>query len=278
MNVILPKQYRVSKTDIIIYTLAIIVCVVALTVIITMQFLGEGIFHKNQIQIATQEEMLKLKTEFDNMFSNQFEGEEEGFSKKDSNKSVVFTNYENTNNVEGDYTLNVHIPEINSEDENLLKLNKEIAETYKEQTSNILATTGKQMIYSVQYISHIENKILTLIIRSNIKQGNQAQKTVLQTYNYDLENKKMINLEEMLTKLNYEKNDVQEKIKEEIVKEEKNSKNLQELGYAIYVRDSQSDIYNIENTEQFFIHKGKLYIIYCYGNYDLTSEMDFIIL
>lgn len=278
MNVILPKQYRVSKTDIIIYTLAIIVCVVALTVIITMQFLGEGIFHKNQIQIATQEEMLKLKTEFDNMFSNQFEGEEEGFSKKDTNKSVVFTNYENTNNVEGDYTLNVHIPEINSEDENLLKLNKEIAETYKEQTSNILATTGKQMIYSVQYISHIENKILTLIIRSNIKQGNQAQKTVLQTYNYDLENKKMINLEEMLTKLNYEKNDVQEKIKEEIVKEEKNSKNLQELGYAIYVRDSQSDIYNIENTEQFFIHKGKLYIIYCYGNYDLTSEMDFIIL
>lgn len=278
MNVILPKQYRVSKTDIIIYTVAIVVCVVALTVIITMQFLGEGIFHKNQIQIATEEEMLKLKTEFDNMFSNQFEGEEEGFKKKDNSKAVVFTNYENTNNVEGDYTLNVHIPEINSEDENLLKLNKEISETYKEQTSKILTAKGKQMIYSVQYISHIENKILTLIIRSNIKQGNQAQKTVLQTYNYDLEKKKMINLEEMLTKLNYQKNDVQEKINEEIVKEEKNSKNLQELGYAIYVRDSESDIYNIENTKQFFIHNGKLYIIYCYGNYDLTSEMDFIVL
>ena len=278
MNVILPKQYRVSKTDIIIYTVAIVICVVALTVIITMQFLGEGIFHTNKLQIATEEELLRLRTEFDNMFLNQFIGEGENISKKDNSKNLVFTNYENTDNIEGDYTLNVHIPEFNIQDENLNKLNEEIAKTYKTQVSNILATKGNQTIYSVEYVSYVENQVLSLIIRSNIKQGNQAQQSIIQTYNYDLEKKKQIDLEGMLEKLNYDKNEVQQKIKEEMIKEEKNSKNLQELGYSIYVRDSQSDIYKIENSKQFFMRNGKLHIIYSYGNNSLTSEMDFVIL
>ncbi len=278
MNVILPKQYRVSKTDIIIYTVAIVICVVALTVIITMQFLGEGIFHTNKLQIATEEELLRLRTEFDNMFLNQFIGEGENISKKDNSKNLVFTNYENTDNIEGDYTLNVHIPEFNIQDENLNKLNEEITTTYKTQVSNILTTKGNQTIYSVEYVSYVENQVLSLIIRSNIKQGNQAQQSIIQTYNYDLEKRKQIDLEGMLEKLNYDKNEVQQKIKEEIIKEEKNSKNLQELGYSIYVRDSQSDIYKIENSKQFFMRNGKLHIIYSYGNNSLTSEMDFVIL
>ncbi len=278
MNVVLPKQYRVSKADIVIYTVAIVICVVALTVIITMQFLGEGIFHTNKIQIATEEELLRLRTEFDNMFLNQFIGEGENISKKDASKNFVFTSYENTDNVEGNYILNVHIPEFNIQDENLNKLNEEINETYKRQVSDILSTKGNQTMYSVEYASYIENQVLFLVIRSNIKQGNQAQKCVIQTYQYDLENKKQINLEEMLEKLEYDKNDVQNKIREEIKREENNSKSLQELGYPIYIRDSQSDIYKIENSKQFFVRNGKLHIIYSYGNESLTSEMDFVIL
>ena len=278
MNVVLPKQYRVSKKDIIIYTIAIIICVVALTVIITLQFLGEGVFHTNKFQIATEEELIRLRTEFDNMFLNQFTGEVQGISKKDDSKNFVFTTYENTNNVEGDYTLNVHIPEFNIQDENLSKLNQEIAMTYKQQTSNILTTKGNQTIYSVEYISYVENQVLFLIIRSNLKQGSQAQQCVIRTYQYDLEQKKQINLEEMLEKLGYDKNEVQNKIREEIKREETNSKSLQELGYSIYVRDSKSDIYKIENSKEFFIRNGKLHIIYSYGNNSSTSEMDFVIL
>ena len=40
MNVIMPKEYKVSKRDIIIYTGCIVVCVVALTVIMTIQIVG----------------------------------------------------------------------------------------------------------------------------------------------------------------------------------------------------------------------------------------------
>ena len=46
MNVQLPKEYKVRKRDIVIYTICIIICVVALTIVVTMQVLGEGITNK----------------------------------------------------------------------------------------------------------------------------------------------------------------------------------------------------------------------------------------
>ena len=75
MNVQLPKEYKVRKRDIVIYTICIIICVVALTIVVTMQVLGEGItnkvFHTNKLQIASEEEQLKLRTDFENMFTNK---------------------------------------------------------------------------------------------------------------------------------------------------------------------------------------------------------------
>ena len=278
MNVLLPKQYRVSKIDIIIYTVVIIICVVAITLIITNQFLGDGIFHANKVQIATEEEMLKLRTEFDNMFENKFIGEVEGISKKDKEKDYVFTQYENKESMEGMYTFDVNIPEFNIQDENLDKINLEISQKYKQRVAELLNDSKTKTLYTLQYISYVENDILFLIIRSNLKEGTHAQQTSIDTFQYDLKARKEINLEELLEDLQYDKEQVQEKNNQEIVKQEENSKNLQELGYGIYVRDSKSDIYKIENSNQFFIKNGKLYIVYSYGNDFLTSEMDFVIL
>ncbi len=278
MNVILPKQYHVSKKDIIIYTIVIVVCVVALTLIITMQFLGEGIFSKKKIHTATEEEQSMLRTQFDNMFVNQFIGEIQNVSKKQEDKNIVFTNYQNQDSIGKNYTLDVNIPEINIENEVINEINDKISKKYKQQVGQIMNTNGNQTIYSVEYVSYVENNILFLIIRSNLKKGNSAQQTSIDTYNYDLESKKQINLEEMIEKLQYNQTEVQNKIIEEIKREEENAKNLQELGYSIYIRDSQSDMYKIQNSEQFFIRNGRLYIVYSYGNESLTSEIDFIIL
>ena len=86
MNVELPKEYKVRKRDIIIYTICIIVCVVALTVAVTVQVLGEdvanNVFHTNKLQIASEEEQVKLRSDFENMFDNQFSGQIEGMQKK----------------------------------------------------------------------------------------------------------------------------------------------------------------------------------------------------
>ena len=47
---------------------------------------------------------------------------------------------------------------------------------------------------------------------------------------------------------------------------------------TLYERDLSSDIYKVENTQNFFLTQdGNIYIVYAYGNNDYTNEMDIII-
>lgn len=282
MNVQLPKEYKVRKRDIVIYTICIIICVVALTIVVTMQVLGEGItnkvFHTNKLQIASEEEQLKLRTDFENMFTNKIEGKIENVEKKDESKDIIFTVYENEDNISGNYTLNVHIPNFNIKDENIEELNNKISTEYKQKVNQILNNKGNPIIYSVEYSAYIENEIIFLIIRSNLKESNNAQKQMVYTYNYDLKNKKEITLENIIEKLKHNKNDVQKAIQNYIEEQEKNSKSLKNLGYGIYVRNSKDEMYKIENTKNFFVKNNKIYIIYPYGNTSATSEMDIVII
>ena len=282
MNVQLPKEYKVRKRDIVIYTICIIICVVALTIVVTMQVLGEGItnkvFHTNKLQIASEEEQLKLRTDFENMFTNKIEGKIENVEKKDESKDIIFTVYENEDNISENYTLNVHIPNFNIKDENIEELNNKISTEYKQKVNQILNNKGNQIKYSVEYSAYIENEIIFLIIRSNLKESNNAQKQMVYTYNYDLKNKKEITLENIIEKLKYNKNDVQKAIQNYIEEQEKNSKSLKNLGYGIYVRNSKDEMYKIENTKNFFVKNNKIYIIYPYGNTSATSEMDIVII
>ena len=247
-----------------------------------MQVLGEGItnkvFHTNKLQIASEEEQLKLRTDFENMFTNKIEGKIENVEKKDESKDIIFTVYENEDNISENYTLNVHIPNFNIKDENIEELNNKISTEYKQKVNQILNNKGNQIIYSVEYSAYIENEIIFLIIRSNLKESNNAQKQMVYTYNYDLKNKKEITLENIIEKLKYNKNDVQKAIQNYIEEQEKNSKSLKNLGYGIYVRNSKDEMYKIENTKNFFVKNNKIYIIYPYGNTSATSEMDIVII
>lgn len=282
MNVQLPKEYKVRKRDIVIYTICIIICVVALTVAVTVQVLGENVtnkvFHANKLQIASEEEQVKLRTDFENMFTNEFTGQIENAEKKDESKNFVYTTYENQDTIQGNYTLDVHIPNFNIKDETLEQINNKITTEYKQKVNQILNNNGSQIIYSVEYNSYVENDILFLIIRSNLKESNNAQKQMIYTYNYDLKNKKVIDINDVIEKLKYNKNDVEKAIQNYIEIQENNSKSLKNLGYGIYVRNSKDNMYKIENTKQFFIKNGKLYIIYPYGNTTATTEMDIVII
>lgn len=282
MNVQLPKEYKVRKRDIVIYTICIIICVVALTVAVTVQVLGENVtnkvFHANKLQIASEEEQVKLRTDFENMFTNEFTGQIENAEKKDESKNFIYTTYDNQDTVQGNYTLDVHIPNFNIKDETLEQINNKITTEYKQKVNQILNNNGSQIIYSVEYNSYVENDILFLIIRSNLKESNNAQKQMIYTYNYDLKNKKVIDINDVIEKLKYNKNDVEKAIQNYIEIQENNSKSLKNLGYGIYVRNSKDNMYKIENTKQFFIKNGKLYIIYPYGNTTATTEMDIVII
>ena len=116
------------------------------------------------------------------------------------------------------------------------------------------------------------------MIRSNIKEGSSAQRIIIQTYNYDLRNNKEISLEEVLRIKNIDREETQTQIKNEIETEQKKVEDLKKLGYKIYSRNVSSDMYNIENSKEFYLTNDALYVMYPYGNDTFTTEMDMIII
>ena len=56
-------------------------------------------------------------------------------------------------------------------------------------------------------------------------------------------------------------------------------KNMSQLGYSVYPRNSSDEIYDIDNITEFFIGEDNaLYVIFAYGNQNNTSEMDIVVL
>ena len=285
MNVTLPKKEKTDIKAVIIYTISIISCVIAAIVVAISQYLGTDELERilsvggsNMTQEDIDEQI--LISGFDNIFNNQLEqyNLDIDINKKDEEKEIIYTGYENQESKENDYDLDLHIPYINIDDEKIENMNNDIKETFENKAENVLQSEKQNVIYTVQYEATIENDILSLIIKSNLKQSTSAQRLIIRTYNYDLKNKKEITLQELINKNGLNENDVQNKIKQEIENEQKKVEDLKSLGYEIFERDLESEIYNIENSDEFFIKDGKIYIIYPYGNNDLTSEMDLVII
>ena len=116
------------------------------------------------------------------------------------------------------------------------------------------------------------------MIRSNLKEGSSAQRVIIETFNYDLRNNKEISLQEVLKIENLNKYEIQEKVKNEIRIAQKKVEDLKKLGYNIYNRDVENDLYKIEHSKEFYLTQNTLYIIYAYGNETFTSEMDLIVI
>ncbi len=284
MNVTLPEEEKISKKRVIIYAVAIAICVIALIIAVCVQILGNDITNKifgvSQIKSKTEEEEQTLKTNFDNLFLNSLEitGDiNADIKKQDESKDYVVTTYEKKETVSGKYEMSVFIPYINIDNDTINQYNNEIKEIFQDKAESILETEGQNVLYTVDYQGYIENNILTVIIKSSLKQGASAQQLIVQTYNYDLVNNKEITLNDEIDMLALNKTAVQNKIRSEIKAEQDKAEALQELGYEIYNRDSESDYYSIDNSNIFFVHDQNLYIIYPYGNDALTSEMDIVI-
>ena len=92
------------------------------------------------------------------------------------------------------------------------------------------------------------------------------------------ETNKEITINEVLEKRNINIENANNKIKDEVNNSQEQNIKLSELGYNVNIRDTNSDVYKIQNAKEFFIgENGYLYIIYPYGNDEFTSEMDVII-
>ena len=175
------------------------------------------------------------------------------------------------------YDVEVHIPKINIESPVIEKYNEDI-QSFINKTNEILKSENKNIIYTVDYVANVQEDILSLMIKSNLKEGSNAQRVIIETYNYDLRNNKEISLEEVLAIEYVEESKVQDKINTKIEEEQKRVQDLKELGYNIYNRDTTSEQYKVENSKYFYLTDNVLYIIYPYGNEYYTSERDVVVI
>ena len=227
------KEEHLSKKTIAIYIAAISVCIIAIAIVVSMLVLGDdlinSIFGIESRELKTEEEESLLKQGFDGLFTNTIEVDGTyDIKKSHADKDLVYTEYEKVEKNDQNYDLNLYIPFINIEDETIQKYNKEIQDIFIEKAESVYETSNRNIIYSIQYKAKVENGILSLIIKSILKEGANPQQLVIQTYNYDIVNKKEINLEEAINLLGADKNTVQNKILTEI------NKLLKDIQYSEY--------------------------------------------
>ena len=286
MNVVLPEKDRIKKQQLIIYVSIIFVCIISVIIAFYVQFytridIGK-VFGITQSGLGnkTDEQQQTLKTEFNTIFDNNIKNDNgDNNSKKiDQDKKLVYTKYEKKDTKLNSYDLEVHIPYINISGEVVEKYNQEIEKVFADMARTVLQSENNNAVYDVQYVANVQDDILSLMIKSNFKEGNKPQKVIVQTYNYDLRNNKEITLGEILKIERLDENTVQSKIKSEVQTEQKKAQDLKSLGYNIYSRDVNSDIYSIEKSTEFYFADDVLYIIYAYGNDKLTSERDIVVM
>ncbi len=282
MNVTLPEKEKISKRTITIYIVALVICMLAIIVVVGVQILGNDVINNmfgiNKIVKRTEQEELELKANFENIFDNEFSDDENYQIQKIKEKEkIVYTSY-NKEEKADKYEINVNLPFINIKNDEAEKFNKEIESTFQQKSEEILKSTDKNYIYTVKYKAVIENNILSLIIYSNLKQDLSAQRVIVQTFNFNLEDNKMLSLGDVLNSYGLDRNEVQNKINNDIYTEQKKSDDLRNLGYNVFSRDINSEIYNVQNIEEYFIYNNNIYIIFAYGNNKITSEMDIVII
>ena len=120
--------------------------------------------------------------------------------------------------------------------------------------------------------------ILSIIIKSTLKEGDNPQRVIVQTYCYNTREMRKVEFDEIMQLKNLDKNNVSETIKTQIQGKQEEARALQQLGYSAYLRDLRSDRYEVENIDNFFIDEtNHIYVIYAYGNAELTDVTDVVI-
>lgn len=269
------------------YFLIILFCIFAVIAGIYAQFIdadygGLNISdnqNQNTIQELSQEE---IKTNFDNLFTNTLNlggYDTTGIQKVDNTKDIVYTAYDIDEDT-ATYELNMHIPLININSELANSMNQNTQEIFVNKANEVIQNQNNttKTIYSIDYTAYINDNILSLVIKSTLKEGNLAQRIIVQTYNYNLETNEEESLVDLITIKMLNTNEVNAKIKQVVAAANEEDEALQSMGYnQVYVRDLNSDIYTVDNAGAYFLGPNEeLYIVYAYGNGEFTSKMDIV--
>lgn len=275
-----------GKNKYIFFIVVISVCLIAVSLGIYIQF-----FYKYSdidplmigINIGSQktaEEYSILKTKFNDLFTNEIKINSENVrvDKIEPSKSLVYTGYNLVNEDENYYSVNAQVPVINIDTQKAKEINGEIKSEFYDKANNIMRQTEKNTVYTVSYIAFVNQDILSIAVKSSLKEEGKSEKVTVKTYNYSIPGEKLLSLKDLIELKDTTEDVVQNTIKTDIKTAYTNAKIIAEEYGTLYERDLENTMYNIENTNTFFLTQdGYVYIVYAYGNQDYTNEMDIII-
>lgn len=272
---------------IIIFMLIAIICVVAIfEAVYVMIFSVDGTLENvttsvtNNIEVDEKE---VLKDNFQTIFKNDIVSNVDtvNIPKKDNKYNLVYVAYNKVEKSTGKYDLNVQIPHININSTEIDSINNEIDKIFINKAETIIAenSNSENIVYNLKYRAYVNNDILSLIIECTLKEGSNAQRIIIKTYNYNIQTGKVLTIEDFAQLKQLNKSTIESKIKDEIKSQISMEKSLVEAGYTVFNRYPESDMYKYENLSNIFIdEKDNLYIIFAYGNTNNTSELDLVIL
>ena len=112
--------------------------------------------------------------------------------------------------------------------------------------------------------------------------GYDAQKTIYQTFNYNLATGANVTIMDVVNEKGLNTEEMNTEIKQTVTQAASDAKAISGSGYDIYQRDTSLAIYDVTSQEAasnllFILGKqGSLYIVYAYGNQNSTQEYDVI--
>lgn len=276
------RRVKIPKTQIFCFVLIMIVCIIAIV---------EALYYVMNPNIQDRENIAdnslnnteitdtNLVDNFDDVFQNSFKNTNtsEDAEKIDAEKDYIYTNYEKTEVNSGNYEIDVKIPMININSEEIKSYNEDIKQIFQDKAESILNGGSNRSVYSVDYEAFLNNNILSVVIRSTLKEGINPQRVIIQTYCYNIKEMKRVDFSDIMALKNIDTTTVQDKIKKQIQGKQEEAKALQQLGYSVYIRNLRSDRYDVENITNFFIDENNnVYVIYAYGNSSNTDVTDII--
>lgn len=277
----------------ILYIVIAAICVIAIIVGVYAQVFGDKpkqntikneVINTGDDDTATDPEV--LKQEFNSLFNNSFD--DQGYDKTSIKKlagyeeqDVIYAVYRIKEEKDEKYSVNINIPVFNVDGEVASEFNATTQSIFANKAGNVLSNSQSYTIYDVEYVGYLNENILSLVIKSTLKEGNNPQRIIVQTYNYDITTGKKLTLNEVLEAKGISEKEVNKKIERQVTEANKNAEALSEAlasaGQIVYKRDVNNAMYVTDNVNHFFVGlDGQIYIVYPYGNSNFTSEMDII--
>lgn len=263
-----------------------LICIVAIFVgVIAVEFKDEGSSNNNKVNLGDNSIVLaetQDKETLLSLFENEFYAsnfDDSKIKKIDSSKPLVYNAVQLKENKNDKYEINLNIPIININSELAMKCNQFTQKLFVEKAKEVIENSDNEdykfSVCNISFTSYVNNNILSVAIKEEIKEGDSKQRVVLQTYNINLETNQLVTIADILQERGLDIDVVQKKIDAMVKQMIEDAETIKASGYEVYNRNADDLIYKVENTSIFMQGpNGELYIIYPYGNITETSAID----